>query len=83
MVKGYIWNTTLYGAENWTLWEVDKKYLECFERWCWRRLEKSTWTDRVRRKKYYKETRREEYPTNSKNEGRYMDWSHLAQERPF
>jgi hypothetical protein len=29
------------------LQEVDQKYLESFEVWCWRRMEIS-WTDRVR-----------------------------------
>jgi hypothetical protein len=38
----------LYGAEIWTLREVDQKYLESFEMWCCRRLEKISWTDRVR-----------------------------------
>jgi hypothetical protein len=38
----------LCGAETWTLRKVDKKYLESFEMWCWRRMEKISWTDRVR-----------------------------------
>jgi hypothetical protein len=38
----------LYGAETWTLRKVDQKYLESFEMWCWRRMEKISWTDRVR-----------------------------------
>jgi hypothetical protein len=38
----------LCGAETWTLGEVDQKYLESFEKWCWRRMEKIIWTDRVR-----------------------------------
>jgi hypothetical protein len=38
----------LYGAETWTLWKVDQKYLESFEMWCWGRMEKISWTDRVR-----------------------------------
>ena len=25
LVKCYIWSTTLYGAETWTLWETDQK----------------------------------------------------------
>jgi hypothetical protein len=31
-----------------TLRKVDLKYLENFEMWCWRRMEKISWTDRVR-----------------------------------
>ena len=38
----------LYGAETWTLWAADQKYLESFEMWCWRRMEKISWTDHVR-----------------------------------
>jgi hypothetical protein len=38
----------LYDAERWTLRKVDQKYLESFEVWCWRRMEKISWTDRVR-----------------------------------
>jgi hypothetical protein len=32
----------------WTLRKMDQKYPECFEMWCWRRMEKISWTDRVR-----------------------------------
>jgi hypothetical protein len=48
LVKCYIWSIVLYGAETWTLRKVDKNYLESFEMWCWRRMEKISWTDRVR-----------------------------------
>ena len=35
-------------AETWILWKVDQKQLESFEMWCWRRMQKISWTDRVR-----------------------------------
>jgi len=38
----------LYGAETWTLRAVDQENLEGFEMWCWRRMEKISWTDHVR-----------------------------------
>jgi len=47
-VKCYIWNRALYGAETWTLRAVDQKHLVSFEMWCWRRMEKISWTDHVR-----------------------------------
>jgi hypothetical protein len=28
--------------------KVDQKYMESLEMWCWRRMEKISWTDRVR-----------------------------------
>jgi len=37
----------LYGAETWTFRAEDQKYLESFEMWCWRRMEKISWTDHV------------------------------------
>jgi hypothetical protein len=48
LVKCYIWSIALCGAETWTLRKVDQNYLESFEMWCWRRMEKISWTDRVR-----------------------------------
>ena len=35
-------------AVTWTLRKVDQKYLENFEIWCWGRMEKISWTNRVR-----------------------------------
>jgi len=37
----------LYDAENWTLREVDQKYVGRFEILCWRMMEIS-WADRVK-----------------------------------
>ena len=48
LVKCYICSLAFYGAETWTLRAADKKYLEDFEMWCWRRMEKISWTDHVR-----------------------------------
>ena len=47
-MKCYVWSTALYGAETWTLRAVDQKHLASFEMWCWRRMDKISWTDHVR-----------------------------------
>jgi hypothetical protein len=39
-----------WSAETWTLRAVDQKQLESFEMWCWRRMEKISWTDHVTNK---------------------------------
>jgi hypothetical protein len=44
----YFRGTDLCGAENWTFRKGDQKYLEGFQMWCWRRIEKIIQTDRVR-----------------------------------
>jgi hypothetical protein len=41
LVKCYIWSLALYGAETWILRKVYQKYLESFEMWCWRRMDRS------------------------------------------
>ena len=48
LIKCYIWSMAFYGSETWTLRAADQKYLESFEIWCWRRMEKVGWTDHVR-----------------------------------
>jgi hypothetical protein len=40
-VKYHIWSTAFYGAEMWAL-------RKSFEMWCWRRMEKIGWSNRVR-----------------------------------
>ena len=37
-----------YDAETWTIRAADQKYMESFEIWCWRRIEKIIWADHVR-----------------------------------
>jgi hypothetical protein len=34
LVKCYIWNIDLCGAETWTLQKVNQKYLKSLETWC-------------------------------------------------
>ena len=48
LMKCYIWSTALQGAETWTVRKIGQKYLERFEMWCWRRMEKISWTDSVK-----------------------------------
>jgi hypothetical protein len=48
LLKCYVWSIALYGADTWTLRAVHQKHLESFEMWCWRRMEKISWSDHVR-----------------------------------
>ena len=36
-----------YGSETWTLRKLELKHLESFEIWCWRRIEKIKWPEKV------------------------------------
>ena len=50
LLKCPIWSKALYVAETWTFRNIDQKYLENFEMWCWKRMENISWTDHVRNK---------------------------------
>ena len=41
LVERYICSVVLHGTETWTLRKTHQKYLEDFQMWCWRRMEKS------------------------------------------
>jgi hypothetical protein len=51
LVMYYVWSIALYGAETWTLRAVGQKHLKSLEMWCWRRMEKISWTEHVRNEK--------------------------------
>jgi hypothetical protein len=48
LVKCYIWNIALYDAETWILREKRSEIPRTFKMCFWRRVEKISWTDRVR-----------------------------------
>jgi hypothetical protein len=48
LVNCYVWSMALFGAESGTIGAVDQKQLGSFELWCWRKMEKISWTDHVR-----------------------------------
>ena len=47
LVRCYVWNIALYGSETWILRKLERKYLGSFEMWCWRRMEKIKWLEKV------------------------------------
>jgi hypothetical protein len=80
LVKCYIWSITLYGVETWTLGKLDQKYLESFERWCWRRMDKISWTYRVINEAVLHRVK--EHSSHNKTKEGQMDWAHIALEQP-
>jgi hypothetical protein len=37
LIKDFVWSIAIYGAETWTILKVERKRIEAFETWCWRR----------------------------------------------
>jgi len=54
LVQCYIRNVALYGAETWTLRNVEQKCLECIEIRCWGGTRTISWTHRVRNELLHK-----------------------------
>jgi hypothetical protein len=46
MIKTLIWPVALYACETWSLRKEDRKRLNAFEMWVWRRMERVSWTER-------------------------------------
>ena len=46
-LKAFVWSMALYGSETWTISSSDRKRIEAFEIWCYRRMLKIRWVDRV------------------------------------
>lgn len=47
LLRCYVFTVLLYGVESWTLTEASTKKLEAFEMWCYRRILKISWVDRI------------------------------------
>ena len=47
LLKCYVWSTSLYGVETWTVSETSRKKLEAFEMWALRRMMRISWTRRL------------------------------------
>ena len=46
-VRCYVWSIALNSLDIWTLIILGREYLESFETWCWRRMEKIKWSEKV------------------------------------
>ncbi|KAL4132882.1 hypothetical protein QTP88_009959 [Uroleucon formosanum] len=46
LIKTYVWSVATYGCETWVINDTEKKQLEAFEMWCWRRMERISWIER-------------------------------------
>ena len=45
-VKAMVFPVVMYGCENWTIKKAERRRIDAFELWCWRRLLRVPWTVR-------------------------------------
>ena len=46
IVKAMVFPVVMYGCESWTIKKAERKRIDAFELWCWRRLLRVPWTVR-------------------------------------
>ena len=46
LVKAMVFPVVMYGCESWTLNKTERRKIDAFELWCWRRLLRVPWTAR-------------------------------------
>ena len=46
LVKAMVFPVVMYGCESWTIKKAERRRIDVFELWCWRRLLRLPWTTR-------------------------------------
>ena len=46
LVKAMVFTVLMYGCESWTIKKAERRRIDAFELWCWRRLLRVPWTAR-------------------------------------
>ena len=46
LVKAMVFPLVMYGCESWTVKKAERRRIDAFELWCWRRLLRVPWTAR-------------------------------------
>ena len=46
IVKAMVFPVVMYGSESWTIKKAERRRIDAFELWCWRRLLRVPWTAR-------------------------------------
>ena len=46
LVKAMVFSVVMYGCESWTIRKAERRRIDAFELWCWRRLLRVPWTAR-------------------------------------
>ena len=44
LVKAMVFPVIMYGCESWTVKKAERRKIDAFELWCWRRLLRVPWT---------------------------------------
>ena len=55
LVEAMVFPVVMYGCESWTVKKAERRRIDAFELWCWRRLLRVPWTARISNQSILKE----------------------------
>jgi len=64
-MKCVVWSVALYAAETWTLTQTDRRRLEAFEMYIWRRMEKISLLEKVTNEEVLRRVNEDRHILNS------------------
>jgi len=83
LIKSCTWSVALYGSETWTLGKTEEKVINAFETWCWRRILKIKWTDRITNEEVFQRVKEERLLLKMLNNRRYSWIGHIIRNNEF
>ena len=78
-VKAMVFPVVMYRCERWTIKKAERRRIDAFELWCWRRLLRVPWTSRGSNQSILKEISPEYSLEGLKLKLKFQYFSHLMQ----
>ena len=57
IIIAMVFPVVIYGCESWTIKKIERRRIDAFELWCWRRLLRVPWTAKISKPSVLKEIR--------------------------
>jgi hypothetical protein len=83
LIKSCICSVALYGSETWTLGKNEEMVTNAFETWCWRRMLKIKWTDRITNEEVFQRAEEERILLKILNNRRHSRIGHIIRHSEF
>jgi len=83
LIKSCNWNVALCGSETWTVGKYEERIIDAFETWCWRRMLKIKWTDRIKDYEDFQRTKEERLLLKILKNRRYSWIGHTVRYNEF
>jgi len=83
LIKSCIWRVALYGSETWTLGKNEERVINTLETWCWRRMLKIKWTNRITNDEVLQRAKEERLLLKIKKNRRHSWIGHTVRHNEF